>query len=164
MEIRPLRLSDDPAAVSRVYEESWKRAYRGIVPDAYLDSIPSGAWCPALNTPGRWTLLLLDDDRIVGTSSYSASRSERMAGFGEVISLYLLPDFCGKGYGRSLLQAAVDDLHSRGYRDIFLWVLEENVVARRFYERFGFSCSGIFTQTEIGGKTLREVAYVCHMM
>ena len=39
MEIRLLRDSDDRVAVSRIYEESWKFAYKGIVPQAYLDSI-----------------------------------------------------------------------------------------------------------------------------
>ena len=44
MEIRLLRDSDDRVAVSRIYEESWKFAYKGIVPQAYLDSIPAGRW------------------------------------------------------------------------------------------------------------------------
>ena len=44
MEIRLLRDSDGRVAVSRIYEESWKFAYKGIVPQAYLDSIPAGRW------------------------------------------------------------------------------------------------------------------------
>lgn len=42
MEIRPLRETDSRMEVSRIYEESWKFAYRGIVPQAYLDGIPAG--------------------------------------------------------------------------------------------------------------------------
>lgn len=42
MEIRPLRKSDDRLEVSRIYEESWKFAYQGIVPQSYLDGIPAG--------------------------------------------------------------------------------------------------------------------------
>ena len=49
MEIRPLRNTDDRFAVSRIYEESWKFAYKGMVPQAYLDSIPAGRWA------GAWT-------------------------------------------------------------------------------------------------------------
>ena len=47
MEIRPLRETDSRLEVRRIYEESWKSAYRGIVPQAYLDGIPAGAdrWC-----------------------------------------------------------------------------------------------------------------------
>lgn len=32
MEIRRLQAGDDLFAVSRVYEESWKEAYRGLLP------------------------------------------------------------------------------------------------------------------------------------
>ena len=40
MEIREILPSDDRRELSRIYEESWKSAYRGIIPQAYLDSIP----------------------------------------------------------------------------------------------------------------------------
>ena len=42
MEIRPLRETESRLEVRRIYEESWKSAYRGIVPQAYLDGIPAG--------------------------------------------------------------------------------------------------------------------------
>lgn len=42
MEIRPLRETDSRLEVSRIYEESWKFAYQGIVPQRYLDGIPAG--------------------------------------------------------------------------------------------------------------------------
>ena len=37
MEIRLLTAADDLYAVSRVYEESWRCAYRGLVPQDYLE-------------------------------------------------------------------------------------------------------------------------------
>lgn len=42
MEIRPLRETDSRLEVSRIYEESWKFAYQGVVPQSYLDGIPAG--------------------------------------------------------------------------------------------------------------------------
>lgn len=42
LEIRYITQADDKSAVSKVYEESWKYAYQGIVPQDYLDSIPEG--------------------------------------------------------------------------------------------------------------------------
>lgn len=42
MEIRPLRETDDRLEISRIYEKSWKLAYQGIIPQAYLDGIPAG--------------------------------------------------------------------------------------------------------------------------
>lgn len=52
MEIRFIAPTDDRSEISRVYEESWKFAYKGIVPQSYLDSIPEGRWHL------RWTVLI----------------------------------------------------------------------------------------------------------
>ena len=49
MEIRYLRESDDRLAISKVYEESWKYVYKGIVPKEYPDSIQEGAWVSCRN-------------------------------------------------------------------------------------------------------------------
>lgn len=151
---------DDRRAVSRIYEESWRRAYRGIVPQAYLDAIPEGRWVKNLDIPGWSVMLCLEDGEPVGTGSFSWSRSERYPDAGEVISIYLLPEYWGKEYGGPLLEAMVTELEKQGYPEAFLWVLEDNGRARRFYEKHGFSCAGETTEGTIGGKTLREVRYV----
>ena len=36
IEIRPVKPTDDMLAVSNIYEQSWKCAYRGIIPNEYL--------------------------------------------------------------------------------------------------------------------------------
>lgn len=164
MNIRAVREGDSRRAISSIYERSWKHAYQGIVPQTHLDNIPEGYWCNRLDSHNRNTLVMLEDGNIIGTSSYGQSRLDSMNGYGEIISIYLLPEYCGKGYGKQLLQAAVAALADMGYADIFLWVLEENSVARRFYERFGFRCSGVCIQDTIGGRDLQEVQYVYHII
>ena len=159
MEIRLLLPGDDRREVSRVYEESWRFAYRGIIPQAYLDGIPAGHWAPCLDTPGWHTLLCMENGAMVGTSSFCASRSAQFPGWGEIISLYLLPAYMGRGYGKALLLNALAELDRLGFGEVFLWVLEENRQARQFYSRMGFSPSGGFLEDSIGGKPLRELAY-----
>jgi ribosomal protein S18 acetylase RimI-like enzyme len=149
-------------SISHIYEASWKSAYKGIIPQTYLDSIPTGHWAQALDDPAWHTLVMLDGKKIIGTSSYCKSRFEDMSSYGEIISLYILPEYCGKGYGKQLLQAAVNGLMQMGYKDMFLWVLEKNTYARRFYEKFGFAASGAYLDEEIGGEKLRELQYIFH--
>lgn len=103
---------------------------------------------------------MLNEEKIIGTVSYCASRSICLKGFGEIVSLYLLPDYCGNGYGRQLLQAAVDGLAEMGYLYVFLWVLEENMRTRAFYEKFGFQNSRDCLKDNMGGKDLRELRYI----
>lgn len=159
MEIRPLRKTDSRLEVSRIYEESWKFAYRGIVPQAYLDGIPAGLWAAGLDQEGRRSLVLEEGGRLIGTSCVCPSRWPDWPDFGEVVSLYLLPAYIGRGYGGALLEAAVETLAEQGFRDVLLWALEENRRAGRFYEKHGFRMAGAFMEQEIGGRRLREVLY-----
>jgi len=159
MEIRHLEKDDSRLAISRVYEESWKYAYKDIIPGDYLESIPEGSWAAHIDDPGRNTLIMIEDGIIIGTSTYCRSRYSEMDGVGEISSIYLLPGYMGKGLGRQLLDEAVKGLESLGFKDIFLWVLEENNRARHFYEKSGFWCSEVYLEDNIGGRKLREVQY-----
>lgn len=75
------------------------------------------------------------------------------------MSLYLLPAYIGRGYGKALLAAAVEALPAQGCRSVLLWVLAENRRARAFYERAGFHPGGAAMETVTGGKPLEELRY-----
>lgn len=159
MEIRKRKETDYLAAISRVYEESWRAAYQGLLPQAYLDAIPAGYWVPYLQQAGRECLLLLDGSQIVGTVSYCRSRLPELAKWGEIISIYLLPAYWGKGYGRMLFAAAAEELEKMGCQGLFLWVLEGNRRAERFYQRMGLHPHASYLEDTIGGMAVREVQY-----
>lgn len=161
MEIRYMNQNDDLFAVSNVYEQSWKYAYRGIIPQAYLDSIPAGRWASGIARENMKSLLLLENQCIIGTAAICKSRWEEYPDFGEIVSIYLLPEFMGRGYGAALFRRCTEELHAQGYDKILLWVLEENARARRFYEKNGFVCAEVYREDSIGGKALREVLYCC---
>lgn len=194
MRIRPVSEQDDRMAVSRVYEESWKEAYRNIIPQTYLDSIPKGAWCEAAFRSGMYSLVMTVGDEIVGTASYCRRRlfdilpdengssdtkmmknmgsgkeakdiespedTEDVEAWGEVVSIYFLPQYMRKGFGTLLMQAVLAELKKMEYQRCCLWVLEENERARRFYERMSFIPDGTYMEQEIGGRRLREMGYV----
>lgn len=162
MLIRHMNSNDDIYEISNVYEKSWKYAYKGIIPQSYLDSIQEGRWAEAVNKPGMTSLIMLDGERIVAASSYCRSRFADMPDHGEIVSIYFLPEYIGRGYGKELLNAAVEELRKLGFESIFLWALEENERARRFYEKNGFRFSGRYLEDNIGGKALREMQYILH--
>lgn len=159
MEIRHIRQSDDRFAISHIYEESWKFAYKNIIPQSYLESIPVGRWASNLDKEGMNNLVLIEDGMFVGTSCYCKSRFSDFSNWGEIVSIYFLPQYIGKGYGRLLLDVVVKELEQLGFDDIFLWVLEDNARARKFYEKAGFTPSGKYLDDNIGGKELREMQY-----
>lgn len=102
----------------------------------------------------------VENGDIIGTSSFCKSRFALYPDSGEVISIYFLPEFMGKGYGYKLMEAVMGELKKQGFTEVFLWVLEANNIARRFYEKYGFKCSYDYLDDNIGGKNLRGVRYV----
>jgi ribosomal protein S18 acetylase RimI-like enzyme len=60
----------------------------------------------------------------------------------ELNKLYILEWFCGKGIGQGLMAEAEKVALSRGATQMWLWVLESNVRAIRFYEKQRYEIIG----------------------
>ena len=73
----------------------------------------------------------------------------------EIIAIHTLPESWGTGLGAAMLREALNQI---GNRPIFLWAFEENVRARRFYEKHGFRWDGTQQLSEFDGAI--EVRYV----
>lgn len=159
MEIRYINQNDVLFEISNIYEYSWKYAYKDIIPQDFLDSIPKGRWANSINREGMNNLVLIENGLVVGTASFCKSRWEKYIDFGEIVSIYFLPDYIGKGYGGYLLKRCIDELGKLGFTKLLLWVLEDNKKARRFYEKNGFNYTNEYINDCIGGKEIREVMY-----
>lgn len=159
MTVRYITEKDDPLEISEIYEQSWKFAYKGIIPQSFLDSIPHGKWVKHLGREEMRSLVIDEDGKLTGTASFCASRWENFKGYGELVSIYLLPKYIGSGRGAALISEALKGIAEAGFKKAVLWVLEDNRRARRFYEKNGFLCTDVYLENDIGGKLLREVAY-----
>ena len=159
MEIRYLTPDDSILEISNIYEQSWKYAYHNIIPQSFFDSIPTGRWAGGISREGMQNLVLLENDRIIGTASICKSRWAQYPDYGEIVSIYFLPEYIGQGYGKYLIKKCVAELNQLGFDSVLLWVLEENTRARHFYEKHGFICTEEYRDDNIGGKALREVLY-----
>ncbi len=60
----------------------------------------------------------------------------------EICEFYVEPFFKGKGIGRELIQCVIKEAAEIKKQRIFLWVLEANLSARKFYEVSGFTPTG----------------------
>jgi len=158
--IRPMTADDDFAAVAQVYTDSWKHAYRGLVPQRYLDKLRPESWIGLLKANPEANLIALLDGQVIGTVFLTFARDEQREGYGEIVSLYLLPEHVGKGYGRQLWQAAIEHCRQQGLSGVCLWVLSENVHARQFYQRMGMQPSGRSKTEAIGGEMLPLSEYI----
>ncbi|MDD4125466.1 MAG: GNAT family N-acetyltransferase [Eubacteriales bacterium] len=163
MEIRRFSKTDSVDDVSRVYAESWKSAYKSIIPQDYLDKLDDCRWSGFIANELSNLWVASDGERIVGTSTYAPARDKKYSGWGEIISIYLLPQHSRHGIGTKLLKASMDSLFLMKFNKIYLWVLEDNYPARDFYEKNGFyhnDHSGDTREITIGGKRLNEIRYI----
>lgn len=56
----------------------------------------------------------------------------------ELCDFHVEPFFKGQGIGRSPIEYFCAEAAQKGKKKVYLWVIEENEKARRFYERNGF--------------------------
>jgi ribosomal protein S18 acetylase RimI-like enzyme len=164
MTIRRQTLAD-VAAVSQVRARTWRAAYDGLVPAAFLDSFE-----PTPESIAR------DEERFLGRGSqvvsFVALLDEILVGFvvagpdrdlgppaGEVWAIYVDPTYWGRGIGNRLLGQALGVLRDANREPIALWVLEENRPARLFYERAGFVPTGERRHIDLGAP-LPEIKYL----
>ena len=101
MEIRYITPNDNPLEISGIYESSWKYAYQGIISQDYLESIPTGRWADSIRKAGINSLVLIENGMMIGTASFCKSRWDQYSDYGEIVSIYFLPAYIGKGYGGS---------------------------------------------------------------
>jgi ribosomal protein S18 acetylase RimI-like enzyme len=158
----------DTGAIGRVHVRAWQAAYRGVMSDAYLDSLRTedreAMWHELLERriPGVSVLVVENEGRaVVGFASLGPANDadRREAGYGELYSINLDPDVWGQGFGRSLLDEVSARLGRAGHPAAVLWVERENVRARRFYERAGWSPDGATKRAEVLGAPINEVRY-----
>jgi ribosomal protein S18 acetylase RimI-like enzyme len=160
--VRPAAPPDAPA-MGRVHVRAWQAAYRGQLPDAYLDDLRAedraAYWDGALRREGRRGVVLVAerDGEVVGFAA--AGPSPDPEGAGELFAIDLDPAHWGTGAGRALLEAAQAELDRMGFAEWVLWVLPGNARARRFYEAAGWAFDGTERTSEGFGVAFAEVRY-----
>lgn len=75
----------------------------------------------------------------------------------EICEFYIEPFFKGNGIGKELIQQVILEARTSKKRKIFLWVIEDNLSARKFYENNGFIASGETCLIE--GTTKTDMCY-----
>lgn len=78
---------------------------------------------------------------------------------GEIISLYVLPQYWSTKQGYELTKFAVEKLKRQGCKSCYLWVIKENERAVNFYKRFGFKSTDELTTVMLAGQTVAQEKY-----
>ncbi len=76
------------------------------------------------------------DNNIVGFICAGFPRDKLDYEF-EIYALYVDPEYFRKGIGKSLFEELANITKDYANQHLYLWVLENNVIARKFYESIG---------------------------
>ncbi|MEU6205276.1 GNAT family N-acetyltransferase [Micromonospora musae] len=156
--------TDDLMAVGALHRRSRVAAYSSFLPAEALAE-PTAEAMGSYWTE-RWSWERHDHRMTV------AERDGELVGFthlgpddegdpatGLLNAIHLDPAERGRGTGRELMIDALAGMRERGWRRAVLWVLAENASARRFYERGGWSLTGVEREELIGSAITPQLRY-----
>lgn len=154
---------EDSKRIAEIQVEGWQAAYRGIIPDDYLDSLDSekrsSIWNQLIGDECGEVCVAVTDNAVTGFCHLIPSRDADSEGAFEIAAIYVDPKAWRQGYGSSLCEVALQSAFLHGSPWVTLWVLAENHLGRRFYEAMGFFPDGVTKSEELRGLTLEEVRY-----
>ena len=145
--IKTMETPEEIEGKSLVHWQTWREAYDDFLPAEFQETMTLDK-CRFLSQKyPENTLIAMDGKKVIGFISYGNFRDEAIQA-GEIIALYVLKDYYGKGVSEQLMHAAFVALDQ--FSEIYLWVLKDNKRAIAFYQKMGFSFDGQEKILELG--------------
>jgi RimJ/RimL family protein N-acetyltransferase len=153
---------DDAPAMGRLHVRAWQHAYRGVMPDEYLDGLSiderTSMWADVLaRDPAPNILVATIASTPVGFAALGADGDGDSVG--QLFAINLDPTVWRRGVGRMLLRAATEALRALGFAEAVLWVVPENHRARALYESEGWRNDGGTSTDDVLGVAVTDIRY-----
>jgi GNAT superfamily N-acetyltransferase len=161
---RPAHLGD-VEAIARLHTDSWKRHYRGMMRDAFLDGEALAnrlqVWRERLGRPPANQFACVAEVERELAGFVCAFGNEDPVWGSYVDNLHVELERKRRGIGSKLLARTGTWLAER-FPDcgVYLWVMEANHAARRFYEALGATNAGTTIKQDPGGGAAPNCRYV----
>jgi GNAT superfamily N-acetyltransferase len=155
---------DDAERIAAINAAAWRRAYRGIVADDFLDHLPVGQWAREIggniaNLAGDSFSRVAEIDGAAAGSCYVAAPGREEppgSSTAELAAIYVDPSSWRRGVGGHLLSEAIAEAGRRGYGEMLLWTFEANRGAQALYRASGFAPDGGTSEfLPVGAPTIR---------
>jgi GNAT superfamily N-acetyltransferase len=133
----------DVVAIARLHADSWRSAYRGILSDEYLDSRAhserAALWQARFSEKANKPFLAILAEAGAQLVGFACVFPHDHPTFGSFLdNLHVAPQNTRQGIGGQLLGAVAARLaKERTPGGLYLWVIEKNSRARRFYAKAG---------------------------
>jgi len=137
----------DAKTLAYVQTESWKAAFKGIVPADLLTKYTEITCAENMYTRlleeniGNGYILEINGNPHC-IAYWDATREKDMPGYAELICIHSLQNKWHQGYGSQMMSRVLYDIRKADYKKVMLWVFEENSGAINFYQKHGFTANG----------------------
>lgn len=148
---RPVEARDVPSLAALVARCDAASPWLEVVPPQEQEE--ADLWDDIVR-PGQW-MLLAEADGDPEPVGFVQLRPADDPGHGHVSDLFVDPRYWGRGLGRVLLAAAVEEMRARGYARAGLRTHASNQRARRLYEAAGWRDTGDRHLNKVGERMVR---------
>lgn len=156
---------EDSDVLGKIHSGSSQAAFKGIITDHILNDVFSierrtKRFISELSEGSPRTALVFEENEPAGLISFGKCRyGNNDKSWLEIWRIYLTPKFWGSGVANELIEWGINEILKESFTNIELWVLEENMRARNFYEKVGFKHDNTFQIFNMG-KEIRELRYI----
>ena len=155
--IKIMETPEEIEGKSLVHWQTWRESYDDLLPPEFQETMTLDRCRFFSQKYPENTLIAMDGKKVVGFISYGNYHDETIQA-GEIIALYVLKDYYGKGVSKQLMHAAFVALDQ--FSEIYLWVLKDNKRAIAFYQKMGFTFDGQEQILKLG-KPVKELRMIC---
>lgn len=155
--------SSDAEQIALLHAASWRYAYRGALSDDFLagDIVADrlAIWTTRLQgAVAGQHVVVAEQSKIIGFACAYCDNDDR---WGTLLdNLHVSPCYQGRGVGRSLMTSIAKWCEASALsKGLFLWVLQLNTRAQRFYEGLGGSKTGSNIWSAPGGGEVPQYRY-----
>ena len=145
-------LPDDLNQVAQLYYENHIRTYRGLMPDAYISSLTTGAclskWEHFLRDPEKKIWIAHDSRVFLGFAAGEPDPELMQTWY--LASLHVVKDARGKGVGSSLIRAVGAFAAEKHYQMMSVCIVRGNDRAGELYQKLGATHYRYFEDTFLG--------------
>ncbi len=133
---------EDCATIVHVATVAWNETYKGIVDDDFLNKLyeteeqRTKEIYNKFNEEDNHQLVLEVDNNIVGFVNVGDTDDTEYDNCGELHAIYILGKYKGKGFGKKLFEAGVEELKRMGYDKMIIGCLVGNP-SNDFYKHMG---------------------------
>jgi GNAT superfamily N-acetyltransferase len=155
----------DAAEIAALHATSWRNAYRGMLPDSFLDEQIDGErlefWKTRFDSTAPDRRLVLKAVRDGALQGFVCVMLDLEPEWGARLdNIHVRPEHKGKGVGHELFKAAREWIATKEPgMAMHLWCIERNQTARRFYERQGGVVAESAVRHVAMGLSLPELRY-----